>query len=141
MYSVDALPERLRIRTVVNDDGCWNWTGKATTKGYGMVKRERSRSSVMVYRLAYELLVAPIPQGMVIDHLCRNPRCLNPAHLEPVSQKVNVHRGNSAVVEQASRTQCPQGHPLSGDNLYIQLRRGIQHRSCLACRHERNARR
>lgn len=138
MVSVHDLPDRLRVRTVVDpDSGCWEWTGKATKKGYGMVKRERSRSHVMVYRLTYEMFVAAIPDGYVIDHLCRNPRCLRPDHLEAVTQADNVHRGRSHVNIQALRTHCPQGHPLHGDNLYVQMRRGIAHRSCLTCRRNR----
>jgi len=69
---------------------CWVWTG-VLSAGYGQIwDKGRMR---LVHRLMYELMVGPIPDGLVIDHLCRNPRCCNPAHIEPVTQKVNVKRG------------------------------------------------
>lgn len=142
MFTVDALPKRLQIRTMVDAvTGCWIWTGKATAKGYGMVKRERSRQHVMVYRLSYELLVGPISDGLVIDHLCRNPRCLNPTHLEPVTQAENLRRGTNQTNDQRVRTHCPLGHPLAGDNLYLQVRNGSTHRSCVTCRRDYDRRR
>jgi hypothetical protein len=71
------------------------------------------------HRAAYTLLVAPIPDGLTIDHLCRNTSCVNPAHLEPVTQRENGLRGTSPAAVNARKVECVNGHPLSGDNLHI----------------------
>ncbi len=71
--------------------GCWLWTGVRTTEGYGQVWRDgRMR---MAHREVYELLRGPIDHGLVLDHLCRTPACVNPDHVEPVTQAENVQRG------------------------------------------------
>lgn len=80
----------------------------------------------MAYRVAYELLVGAIPDGFQLDHLCRNRACVNPAHLEPVTQAVNKARG-----ERAMKTHCPKGHPYSGSNL-IREKTGRKCRICHA---------
>lgn len=76
-------------------DECWMWTGAICGaprgKGYGHLNI--GGRLVMAHRFAYELLVGPIPEGLVLDHLCREQYCVNPAHLEPVTQRTNVHRG------------------------------------------------
>lgn len=71
-------------------NGCWNWTG-GTTKGYGSFSAV-GRKKVYAHRFSWELHRGPIPDGLVIDHLCRNTRCVNPDHLEPVTQLENVRR-------------------------------------------------
>lgn len=85
--------ERLWARVDKNPDGsgCWIWTGALTTNGYGQVRW--GDRTLRAYRLVYELLVGPIPDGLQLDHLCRNRRCVNPAHLEPVTQWENWARG------------------------------------------------
>ncbi len=73
---------------------CWIWTGWTINTGYGMIGTGgREGHDVLVHRLSYELLVGPIPDGLNIDHLCSTPTCVNPDHLEAVSQAVNVRRG------------------------------------------------
>jgi hypothetical protein len=76
------------------------------------------------------LLVGPIPEGKQLDHLCRNRACINPEHLEPVTAKENILRGESFSAKNARKTHCIHGHELSGDNLRI-LKHG---RVCLECR-------
>ena len=97
------------------NSGCWLWLGCLTgSQGYGYfcVKRHRMRA----HRYSYELYKGPIPDGMVIDHLCRVPSCVNPDHLEAVTQKVNMQRGS----RMGKRVPfCSKGHPRSGENLYI----------------------
>jgi hypothetical protein len=87
---------------------CWEWTASATEQGYGMVGITKGgrKTSIGAHRAAYELLIGPIPAGLFLDHLCRNPRCCNPAHLEPVTVDENNLRGNLAT--RAER--CPLGH-------------------------------
>jgi hypothetical protein len=90
---------------------CWPWTGARTSHGYGATTLD-GRYAV-ASRAAYELLIGPIPEGLVLDHLCRNRACVNPAHLEPVTHQVNINRGVGCP---ASRTHCPQGHPYDEAN-------------------------
>lgn len=70
---------------------CWLWTGSGTPTGYGQIGVNGRKQ--YVHRYAYELLVGPIPEGLTIDHLCRNPPCVNPSHMEPVTQAENTRRG------------------------------------------------
>lgn len=89
---------------------CWTYTAGKTTGGYGVVRVDRK--PWYTHRLAYTVLIDEIPQGLQIDHLCRNRACCNPCHLEPVTCRVNMLRG-----ARAQRTECDHGHPLSGPNL------------------------
>jgi hypothetical protein len=85
-----SLEDRLWSR-VTKTDTCWLWTGSCTTAGYGTVGRG-SDEWFYVHRLAYELLVGPIPDGLTIDHLCRVRHCVRPDHLEPVTRAENTRR-------------------------------------------------
>jgi HNH endonuclease len=119
---------------VEKTETCWLWTGHVDKDGYGRVD-----GGMRASRYAYLLLVGPIPKTtprLVIDHICRNPRCVNPKHLEAVTDRENVLRGSSPPIPhpQAERPTCIHGHPLSGANLRVD-RRGW--RKCLTCERER----
>ncbi len=118
-------------------DGCWVWMGRVNNQGYGSIRiMGRLGSPILVHRFTYELLVALIPEGAEIDHLCRNRRCVNPAHLEVVNRSENCKRGNSGLawaVHQRSKTHCPQGHPYDLFNTYFDKNGG---RQCRICRQE-----
>lgn len=117
--------ERLVIKV---DDGCWLWTGATQAGGYGRFFGE-DRKAVLVHRWTYEHFVGPIPDGLTIDHLCRNTSCVNPDHLEPVTREVNAHRGNP----NAGKTHCTNGHEFTPENTYVPPKRpGV--RACRACR-------
>ncbi len=92
-------------------DTCWNWKGD-TWSGYGKI-RIKSKN-YRVHRLVYELLVGQIPTGLELDHRCRNRKCVNPEHLEPVTHAVNMERG---MPFRKQRTHCNQGHELTEDNI------------------------
>lgn len=84
----------------------------------------------LAHRVAYKILVGPISRGLVIDHLCRNKLCVNPDHLEPVTQSVNVQRGALKYVKRTLKTHCKRDHLLDEENVY--LHQGKRH--CRACR-------
>lgn len=94
---------------------------------------------ITAHRFAYSAFVEVIPSDMVVDHLCRNHACVNPDHLEPVSQRTNLMRGESPSAIAAVATHCPQGHPYDATNTYVNPTSG--HRSCKDCRRARDARR
>lgn len=129
--------EKFHARVQMQAGGCWLWTGATVNTGYGRFT-DRDRDW-LAHRWAFEHLVAPIPQGMVIDHLCRVRLCVNPEHLESVTQAENVRRENLANGRGVARTHCPQGHPYSGGNLVI----GVDGRSrlCRECHRASDRRR
>ncbi|MFD0772635.1 HNH endonuclease signature motif containing protein [Streptomonospora algeriensis] len=112
-------------------DACWTWTGALDRGGYG--KFFIAGREYIAHRLAYEIVLGPIPGGLCIDHLCRHRACVNPVHLEPVTQRENVLRGNSPAALHARATHCPEGHPFDETNTYLYPdgRRG-----CRTCRAE-----
>jgi hypothetical protein len=122
-------------------DECWPWRGAQGAGGYGTIRRAGG-GNAPAHRIAYELFVGPIPVGLDIDHTCHDPEtcaggdgcphrgCVNPAHLEPLTHRENVLRGNTIGRINAAKTHCKRGHPLSGDNLYLRPDGG---RQCKAC--------
>ena len=128
------------VRVVHVEDGCWEWLGSRTPTGYGTFKWQGRTSPA--HRWMWRVLRGEIPSGLELDHLCRNRGCVNPEHLEPVTHDENVRRSLPFVSRGQShhnggKTHCPNGHPLSGDNLYLD-RKGKQ-RMCRACRAQRMA--
>lgn len=120
------------------DTACWAWGGTMYPNGYGQFALSRNGAKrvkyVMAHRYSYEMHRGGIPEGLVLDHLCRNRACINPDHLEPVTTRENLVRGNGFVGEQSRRTHCVRGgHPLSGPNLYTSPR---GERGCRTCRAE-----
>lgn len=106
---------------------CWEWTGYRT-RGYGTFTFSTTHRSIGAHRLAYEFMIGPIPSGLSLDHLCRNPGCVNPYHLDPVTQLVNVRRGISC---RATDEVCANGHPWSPETW--SAGRGRHLRACRTC--------
>lgn len=125
-----TLEERLWRRVVKpeGDAGCWLWTGP-TDYGYGRIMDHYRLKST--HRVAYELLVGPIPAGLQLDHLCRVRACVNPSHLEPVTVRENTLRSTNLVARLARRTHCANGHEFSGSNVYVV---GVNTRICRTCK-------
>lgn len=112
-------------------DECWIWTA-ATRHGYGSM----GFNGKMVYshRWLYEQAVGPIPDGLDLDHLCRNRKCVNPAHLEPVTTRENILRGEGQCAKNARKTHCKRGHEFTPENTYWHASTG--RRRCRVCRRE-----
>ena len=109
---IQAIKERYIPEPI---SGCWIWLGIPDKDGYG---RFRIRKSQMpAHRVVYEFMKSPIPVGLTLDHKCRNKICVNPNHLEPVTNKINILRGVGAAAINSRKTQCLNKHRLSSDNL------------------------
>ena len=134
---LSAEERMLRYFTPGTPEECWEWTGAKTGLGYGNFYV--AGRTVRAHRFVYEAARGAIPDGLVLDHLCRNPKCVNPAHLEPVTQRENILRGASDISSRATRTHCKRGHALAGENLQISK---LGHRQCAECKrlHNRNRR-
>lgn len=124
------LPLDVRFwKKVVKSDGCWDWAGMIDAKeGYGRFGYQGR--TVSAHRVAYELTVGPIPAGLVIDHLCRNRRCVNPAHMQPVTDRENILRGIGPTAVNSAKTHCLRGHEFSASNTRIDR---LGKRNCRAC--------
>ena len=124
--------ERNFWKRVVKTETCWLWQGTTNYGGYGIVHRgpRVQTRRFRAHRIAYEMLVGPIPEGLVIDHLCRVRHCVNPAHMEPVTRGENVMRGIGLPVQHAAKARCPQGHAYDDANTYLIKTGG---RSCRTC--------
>ena len=96
------------------ESDCWPWGAYRNRDGYGYYFANRFMAA---HRIAYMLTVGPIPDGLQIDHLCRNRACCNPAHMEVVTPRVNCLRGQTVAARNAAKTHCKRGHPLAGENL------------------------
>jgi hypothetical protein len=107
--------------------GCWTWRGGMNRGGYGLFQ-PAGETSTVAHRYAYESMVGPIPDGLHLDHLCSNRLCVNPWHLEPVTQAVNTRR----ATDKLRRTHCSAGHPLSGENIQRDAPSGSPR--CRTCR-------
>ena len=112
---------------------CWLWTAAKNAYGYGIVRI--AKKNRYAHRHIYELLVGPIAVGLDLDHLCRVRNCVNPAHLEPVSRRENLLRGETISKRNADVTHCPQGHEYTPENTYVRRRknRSGEIRFCRAC--------
>lgn len=118
---------------VTKTDTCWLWTGSRNKAGYGDFK-VRVNGSLKVrraHRWLYELEHGQVPDGLELDHLCRVPRCVRPEHLEPVTHRENMLRGQNPTAENARRTHCTHGHSLTAGNIY-RTKGGA--RDCRLCR-------
>jgi hypothetical protein len=128
--------DRFNSFALVVPSGCIEWTGYIDRHGYGRFgPGGRDGGKVSAHRWSYEHNVGPIPDGFQIDHLCRNRKCVNPDHLEPVTQRENILRGVGASAANARKSTCPAGHAYTDDNVYISPTDGS--RNCRECMRER----
>jgi len=120
---------RFAAKYVVQPNGCWEWVAARNNGGYGKFTISRT-GWMLAHRWSYLHYVGPVPDGLQLDHLCRNRACVRPDHLEAVTAQVNLLRGKTVAASNAAKTHCPRGHELAGANLY---RRSDGRRECRAC--------
>jgi HNH endonuclease len=118
--------------TQPSESGCWEWTGALNNRGYGIITI--SKSVYYTHRVSYTRYNGPIPDGHVLDHLCRNTKCANPEHLEAVSDKINTRRGYSNGAVAQRREACLYGHLYSEHGRQYGPRR-----VCLQCARDKSA--
>ena len=125
---------------VAKSDGCWLWIGKTNRGGYGQAYDHRGsskgRHQALAHRMAYELAIGPIPDGLTLDHLCRTRACVRPDHLRPCTIGENLRAPGATTFQarNAAKTRCKRGHELAGENLSVNNR---GQRVCLTCYRER----
>lgn len=130
------IQDRFEAKVERTDDH-WLWTGAITKNGYGKLATGGKRAGwALAHRVAWEIYRGPIPKGLTIDHLCRVRHCVNPDHLEPVTMRVNLHRGEGM---RGSQTHCKHGHEFTPENTYIRAD-GVS-RACRICARERDRKR
>lgn len=112
---------------------CWVWTAADNGNGYGVFWT--GERNTYAHRFSYEAMVAPIPAGLQIDHLCRNRACVRPEHLEPVTCRENLLRGDTRTAREAAQTHCIRGHGFTVANTYRYP--GTGKRECRTCNRDR----
>lgn len=134
-FTYKSLEERFWPKVEKTPIGCWNWLASLNGHGYGQFHLSNSQN-IAAHIFAYRLVKGNIPKGLELDHLCRNRKCVNPDHLEPVTRKENLIRGKTLVAQNLKRTHCPKGHPYSDENL-TNWEKKQGKRSCKTCKNER----
>lgn len=121
-FVTKTIEDSIASKTVTSE-GCWELNTKPRPDGYASFKGR------CAHKQYFEYFIGPVPNGLDLDHLCRNRRCCNPHHLEPVTRRENLLRGKTIASKNALKTVCVKGHALTDDNIYRR-----KDRVCRACR-------
>jgi len=127
----DRFWKKVRLR----QHGCWEWQASVRKDGYG--RFAINSKPELSHRIAYYLVSGPMPRELEIDHLCRNRLCVNPSHMELVSKRVNILRGECHAANNKRKTHCKSGHELTELNIYTV---SLPKRKCKFCARARSAR-
>ena len=120
------------LEKVRKTKSCWIWTAYTNRLGYGSFRL--NQKMLLAHRVSYELFVGKIPNKLTLDHLCKQPSCVNPNHLEAVSSRVNILRGNTLAAANLKKTHCKRGHGFTKSNTYLELKKsGRKARRCIQC--------
>jgi hypothetical protein len=131
-YNVPMSEEQRFWSKVEKSESCWTWTASQTRGGYGQFYKDGG-IPILAHRWSYQSVNGPIPDGLVMDHLCRVRNCVRPDHLEATTQRINILRGNGLAAQQAEQTHCKRGHSLEDAHILSRNRR-----DCRKCRKMRN---
>jgi hypothetical protein len=131
----NLLPVKIKLKINIDSNNCWLWSGAINKSGYSLITRKHKQ--IRLHRWVYEQFYNEIPQGLVIDHLCRVRHCVNPDHLEAVTLKENVLRGDAAKPRKFKKEYCIRGHKFDELNTLYQNYKGKIRRSCKICYNNR----
>ena len=123
-----AVEHRIWSKIRKRPNGCWEWIGAKNSGGYGSIKD--SGKNRKTHRVMWEIQVGGLTPGLTLDHLCRNRTCCNPDHLEEVSLKENILRGEGVYAKNKRKTHCKSGHKFTEKNTYQRL---TGQRACRKC--------
>jgi hypothetical protein len=130
-----AIEDRL-LRLSERRGDCLVWTGSLSYSGYGRIQVNSEGGNTGAHRVAYQVWVGPIPDGLQIDHLCGVRNCIEPTHLEAVTHRENLLRSGNFIARNAWATHCIHGHEFTPENTKV---RDKGHRECRTCRRDRHA--
>lgn len=136
MRKATSVRAKFMAKYKVHRNGCWEWTSYKDRRGYAVLSHKGKQ--IRAARLSYRLFVGSLPSHLEVDHLCRNRACVNPKHLEKVTHRVNVLRGETVTAINLRKTHCKNGHRLSGEVIRI-TKEGW--RRCLICKRAGDRRR
>ena len=133
---IKSIMRRFNQGYIIAKNGCWDWQGYVDKTGYAgfLVNHKR----LLVHRFSYEIFNGHIPNGITVDHICKNRKCVNPWHLDLTTRFENVQRGANKIAQNAGKLNCPQGHSYSGENLYVTKKGFRQCKTCQKIRYRKN---
>jgi hypothetical protein len=134
MATARALANLIRFSLI--DDGCWEWAGDFYPNGYGRCHTGGAGKAQGAHRVAFEVFNGPIPEGLVVNHLCENKGCVRPDHLVATTPRANTMYSDTPARRNLNKTHCARGHAFAETAFYS----GTTSRRCRTCHRENTAR-